>query len=314
MFLFGGVEHINLSRFGPLLGGDLRPRQGYYATLASFGPFSALYFAFYEQDCMARRSEDLLGEIYFPWQLTSSLLLASGFCFWFCSFRRIVGRDLFPLAAHFFTAPGEWFLFLVLFILQDCWAGFISLGSSFLHCSWRVVFVFGSVHFAGLVGGIYFPWQLISSLLLASGFCSWFCSFRRIVGRDLFPLAAHFFTAPGEWFLFLVLFISQDCWAGFVSLGSSFGCSTKRYHNGTVSGNMAQNLRNRSCLILSHTHFFTALGEWFVCWFCSFLDSGAVKIKVFWGSLQYIPAKPGTPPNSKLGLLNSGSHTVYLNE
>ena len=23
--------------------------QGYYATLASFGPFSALYFAFYEQ-------------------------------------------------------------------------------------------------------------------------------------------------------------------------------------------------------------------------------------------------------------------------
>ena len=29
---------------------DCEPQwQGYYATLASFGPFSALYFAFYEQ-------------------------------------------------------------------------------------------------------------------------------------------------------------------------------------------------------------------------------------------------------------------------
>ena len=37
----------------------------------------------------------------------------------------------------------------------------------------------------------------------------------------------------------------------------SFGCGSKnRYHNGTlVSGNMDQNLRNSSCLILSHNPF-----------------------------------------------------------
>ena len=42
-----------------------------------------------------------------------------------------------------------------------------------------------------------------------------------------------------------------------------YGCGSKnRYQNGTlVSGNMDQNLRNSSCLIMSHTHIYHFGGE-----------------------------------------------------
>lgn len=47
-------------RPGPYPPSDLFASQGYGATLASFGPFSALYFMFYEQ--AKARSKQLLGE------------------------------------------------------------------------------------------------------------------------------------------------------------------------------------------------------------------------------------------------------------
>ena len=49
----------------------------------------------------------------------------------------------------------------------------------------------------------------------------------------------------------------NDTKTGKSSLSGSLGCGSKnRYQNGIlVSGNMAQNLHNFSCLILSHTHF-----------------------------------------------------------
>ena len=51
-------------------------------------------------------------------------------------------------------------------------------------------------------------------------------------------------------------------WQGFISRCETkypCGCGSKnRYQNGTlVSGNMDQNLRNPSCLILSHTHVYS---------------------------------------------------------
>jgi len=48
--------------------------KGYYATLASFGPFSALYFAFYEQ---ARRISAALADERDPKNLPPTLTLAS---------------------------------------------------------------------------------------------------------------------------------------------------------------------------------------------------------------------------------------------
>lgn len=51
---------VEAASLGPCGAFNLSPSQGYLATLASFGPFSALYFMLYEQAKAA--SQTLIGE------------------------------------------------------------------------------------------------------------------------------------------------------------------------------------------------------------------------------------------------------------